>query len=57
MTYGKQTRRNLFLPDAMVDELKRIAAKSDIPYSELIRRILSVHIERMRSKEIANNDR
>jgi len=40
-SYGPQTRRNLFLPDSLLEELKTIAAKRKISYSELIRQILT----------------
>lgn len=43
-TYGAQTRRNLFLPDALLADLKIIASKKQISYSELIRQILTKEV-------------
>lgn len=43
-TYGAQTRRNLFLPDALLADLKLIARKKQISYSELIRQILTKEV-------------
>jgi hypothetical protein len=40
-SYGPQTRRNLFLPDALLADLKELASKKQISYSELIRQILT----------------
>lgn len=42
--YGPQTRRNLWLPDALLPVLKRMARKKGISYSELVRQILIDHV-------------
>ena len=43
-TYGAQTRRNLFLPDALLADLKLIASKKQISYSELVRQVLTTYV-------------
>lgn len=45
--YGRQTRRNLWLPDALLPVLKRMARKKGISYSELVRQILIDHVREL----------
>lgn len=42
--WGRQTRRNLFLPNDLVDKLKAIAERKEISYSELIRQVLVMYV-------------
>ena len=51
MDYGKQTRRNIFLPDTLVSDLKVIASRRDISYSELIRQVLTAYMRQVSKKE------
>ena len=39
--YEAMTRRNLFLPDKLVEQLKDIADKNSITFAELVRRVLT----------------
>lgn len=43
--YGAQTRRNLFLPDDLVADLKKIAEARGVSYSELIRQTLVRYVK------------
>ena len=43
-SYGPQTRRNLFLPDALLENIKAIAAHKKVSYSEVIRQALSAYV-------------
>ncbi len=42
--YGEQSRRNIFLPNLLVTQLKSMANLREITYSELIRQILVEHV-------------
>jgi predicted DNA binding CopG/RHH family protein len=48
--YGRQTRRNIFLPDTLVDELKSLAADRDMTYSELVRMVLLTYVRKLQPK-------
>ena len=42
--YDRMTRRNLFLPDTLVEQLKVIADKHKITMAELIRQVLTDYV-------------
>lgn len=45
--YEEMVRRNIFLPEALVHDLKFIATQQRISYSELVRQILVKHVEKL----------
>lgn len=48
--YGRQTRRNIFLPDSLVDDLKSLAASRDMTYSELVRTVLLAYVRKLQTR-------
>jgi hypothetical protein len=49
--HGVLTRRNIFLPVTLVEELKLIAGKSRISYAELVRQVLLKHVKQSKNRE------
>jgi predicted DNA binding CopG/RHH family protein len=45
--YGPQTRRNMFLPDDLVENLKTIATQKGVTYSELVRKVLTAYARKL----------
>jgi hypothetical protein len=48
--YGVLLRRNFYLPQTLVADLKTIAQSQNLTYSELVRRVLSKYAARVGEK-------
>ena len=44
--HGVLRRRNFYLPDTLISQLKEIAGSKDISYSELIRQVLMAYAKK-----------
>lgn len=47
---GNLTRRNMYLPDPLVEKLKDMAYSRGISYSELIRLVLTRYVAKLEAK-------
>jgi predicted DNA binding CopG/RHH family protein len=44
------SRRNMYLPDSLVDQLKDVAYSRGISYSELVRMVLTRYVAKLQPK-------
>jgi hypothetical protein len=48
-------RRNLFLPDSLMDEAKRLADRKGVPMAEIVRTALEKYLQAVKRAEEARN--
>lgn len=52
---SQMTRRNLFLPDDLVAEAKKLAEKQGVPMAEVVRVALEKYLQAVRRADGAEN--